>query len=254
MKPKHKHLYLFAIVLTFGIIYLSLVKRKNSLLKLIVFGKELSFASQSRKPYVPKWAGKLPARVSWCHRVITWKPVGLWQSSKHGTHTDVSDDKLLTTSIAISMPKRLQVGIFKWFWAVLPGQKQLCAFFRNKYGFQIGSAMEKKTLFWPGRNAQNGLILNVGRFLMCWFQWHRFWGCTFRSFWVLGYMYALSWKLFIIGLLLEYFATLLKSIPEENSCKMFHIFFTNCTFSYWKVKDVLGDKDQISSWEDKRKR
>ena len=39
----------------------------------------------------------------------------------------------------------------------------------------------------------------------------------------MGYMYALSCKVLIIGLLLEYFSTLLKTIPEENSCKMLHI-------------------------------
>ena len=31
----------------------------------------------------------------------------------------------------------------KWFWAVLPGQNQLClCILRNKYGFQMGNAME----------------------------------------------------------------------------------------------------------------
>ena len=39
-------------------------------------------------------------------------------------------------------------------------------------------------------------------------------------------MYALSRKLLIIGLLLEYFAT---NVPY---------FFTDCTFSYGKVKNI----------------
>ena len=77
-------------------------------------------------------------------------------------------------------------------------------------------------------------------FWMGWFQWHRFWGCTFRCFWVMGYTYALSWKLLIIGLLLEYFATLLKDYTWENSCKMFHISSPIVLFSYGKVKDILG--------------
>ena len=34
---------------------------------------------------------------------------------------------------------------FKWFWAVLPGQKQLCLFLSNKYGFQMGNVMEMIT-------------------------------------------------------------------------------------------------------------
>ena len=42
--------------------------------------------------------------------------------------------------------------------------------------------------------------LNLG-FWTCQFQWHRFRGCTFRCFWVMGYMYVLSWKLLITWLL-----------------------------------------------------
>ena len=42
------------------------------------------------------------------------------------------------------MPKNLNVGIFKWFQAVLPGQNSfVCVFLRNKYGFQTGNATEK---------------------------------------------------------------------------------------------------------------
>ena len=33
--------------------------------------------------------------------------------------------KLLTITIATGMPKNLYAMIFKWFWPVLPGQKQL---------------------------------------------------------------------------------------------------------------------------------
>ena len=56
--------------------------------------------------------------------------------------TNCWSDKLLTTTIVISTSKQLDVQTFKWFWAVLPGQKQLCVFLRNKYGHQIGNAME----------------------------------------------------------------------------------------------------------------
>ena len=71
----------------------------------------------------------------------------------------------------------------------------------------------------------------------------------------MGYMYALSWKLLIIGLLSEYFAkSLKKTTPEENSHKMFHISSPIVLFSYGKVKDIFGDKDQISSVKDKRVR
>ena len=41
--------------------------------------------------------------------------------------------------------------------------------------------------------------------------------------------------------------------PEEKGQKMFHISSLIVLFSYGKVKDILVDKDQISSGEDKRK-
>ena len=44
-----------------------------------------------------------------------------------------------------------------------------------------------------------------------------------------------------------------KTTPEDNSRNVFHISSPIVLFSYGKVKDVLGDKDQISSGEDKRK-
>ena len=56
----------------------------------------------------------------------------------------------------------------------------------------------------------------------------------------MGYMYALSWKLLIIELLKEYFATLLKRLHlKKNNLKMFHMSSQNVLFSYGKVKDVF---------------
>ena len=57
---------------------------------------------------------------------------------------------------------------------------------------------------------------------------------------ILGYMYALSWKLLIIDLLSEYFAILLKRLHLKKiaaKCSIFlhWLYF----FSYWKVKDVF---------------
>ena len=43
-----------------------------------------------------------------------------------------------------------------------------------------------------------------------------------------------------------------RTIPEENSCKMFHISSPIVLFSYGKVKDIFGDKDQISSGEESK--
>ena len=54
--------------------------------------------------------------------------------------------------IVIGMPKNLPPGTFKWFQAVLPSQNQLClcVYLRNKYGYQIGSAMVKYEMLWTG--------------------------------------------------------------------------------------------------------
>ena len=71
-------------------------------------------------------------------------------------------------SLQLACPKNIYVGILKWFWTVLPGQKKLClCILRNKYGFKIGNAMEKLSLFWPGINAHNGLILIHKEVLGC---------------------------------------------------------------------------------------
>ena len=40
--------------------------------------------------------------------------------------------------------QNLHAGTFRWFWAVLPGHKQLClCILRNKYGFQIQKLWKK---------------------------------------------------------------------------------------------------------------
>ena len=132
--------------------------------------------------------------------------------------TNCWSDKLLTTTIVISTSKKLNVQTFKWFWAVLPGQKQLCfCIVKEKYGFQIGNAMDKNKLhFDQGEMLKIAWYSTHVGFWICWFQWHRFWSCTFRHFWVMGYMYALSWKLLIIGLLLEYLQHYLKDYIWRN--------------------------------------
>ena len=64
----------------------------------------------------------------------------------------------------------------------------------------------------------------------------------------MGYMYALSWKLLIIGLLSEYFATLLKRLHLKKIATKHSIFFLMV-----RSRMFFGDKDQISSGEGKRK-
>ena len=67
-------------------------------------------------------------------------------------------------------------------------------------------------------------------------------------------MYSLPCKELIIGLLSEYFATLLKkTIPEENSHNMFQISSPIVLCLMGRSRMFLGDKIQISSGECKRK-
>ena len=146
--------------------------------------------------------------------------------------TNCWSDKLLTTTIVISTSKKLNVQTFKWFWAVLPGQKQLCFYIvKEKYGFQIGNAMDKNKLhFDQGEMLKIAWYSTHVAFWTCWFQWHRFWSCTFRHFWVMGYMYALSWKLLIIDLLLVYYATLLKRLYLKKIAAKCSIFLHQLDF------------------------
>ena len=66
------------------------------------------------------------------------------------------------------------------------------------------------------------------------------------------YMYALSWKLLIIGLLLEYFATLLKRLYLKKIAAKCSIFLHQLyLFLMGSSRMFLGDKDQISSGENK---
>ena len=64
----------------------------------------------------------------------------------------------------------------------------------------------------------------------------------------MGYMYALSWKLLIRVLLLEYFATLLKILQLKKIAKKCSIFLHQLyCFLMGRSRTFLGDKDQISS-------
>ena len=65
----------------------------------------------------------------------------------------------------------------------------------------------------------------------------------------MGSMYALSRKLLIIGLLLEYFPTLLKIIHLRKIARNVPYFFTDVLFLMGRSRTFWGD--QISSGEDK---
>ena len=72
-----------------------------------------------------------------------------------------------------------------WFWEILSSSiwsKHLCVFLRNKYGFQIGNAIKKYKLCFDQEEMLKTAWYSMHLiFWTCWFQWHRFWGCTFRA-------------------------------------------------------------------------
>ena len=63
----------------------------------------------------------------------------------------------------------------------------------------------------------------------------------------MGYMYTLSWKLLITGLILEYFATLLKTLHLKTITAKCSIFLHQLYFFLLEGQGHFwGDKDQIS--------
>ena len=110
--------------------------------------------------------------------------------------------------------------------------------------------MEKINCILTRRKCSKWLdTLDMLVFWMCQFQWHRFWGCTFRCFLIICYMYALSWKLLIIWTTFGIFYNITQiTTPEENSWKMFHISSPIVLFSYGKVKVFLGGKGSNFIW------
>ena len=148
---------------------------------------------------------------------------------------------ILITTIAIGTPKNLQAGTFKWFQAVLPGQKQLfCVFLRNKYGSQIGNAMEEILYF-----DQEDILK------MAWNFTYRFLDVPIPMAQVLRLYIQifLSYGLYVCiiletahhrGLLLEYFAHYSKYYTWRKYPQNVPYFFTNCTFSLWQGQGHLG--------------
>ena len=123
-----------------------------------------------------------------------------WQTSNH-RHCNRHAQK------SISGDFQVRLSSFSW-------SKTTLCILRNKHGFQIGNAMEKNKLWFDQEKMLKMAWYSTQKgFWPCQFQWHRLWGCTFRCFWDMGYMYALSWK----GLLLEYFATLLKRLHLKKT-------------------------------------
>ena len=135
--------------------------------------------------------------------------------------------------------QQVQIPIGRGIWVILSfstWSKTILCIFKEQIWLPNRNAMEKYSI-WPGRDAQNGLILHDVGFWMGQFQW--FWDCTLRCFWVMGYMYTLSWKTTHHRTTFRIFCSITQNtIPEENSCKMFHISSLIVLFSYGKFKDI----------------
>ena len=113
----------------------------------------------------------------------------------------------------------------------------VCIFFRNKYGYQIGNAVEKKTLFWQGWNAQNGLILYINRFLDMLIPMTQVLRLYIQMFLTYGLYVCIILETAPHRTTFRIFCNIIqKTMPEENV----QYFFNNCIFSYGKVKDIFG--------------
>ena len=91
-----------------------------------LIGRSMSFFWDKDK--ISSGEGKMKGKRKYGGRSPKW---GLFLQSSHYSAryklylTNCWSDKLLMTTIVIGMPKNLYAETFKWFQAVLPGQKQL---------------------------------------------------------------------------------------------------------------------------------
>ena len=114
-------------------------------------------------------------------------------------------------------------GNFRWFQAFSWSKTTLCIL-RNKYGFQKGNAWKKLKSFSPDKKCFKMAELNAYMFLDMKLDLVAQVIKLYSDHFEMDYMYALSWKLLIIGLLLEYFATLLKYLHLMTIAKKHSIF------------------------------
>ena len=145
----------------------------------------------------------------------------LWQTSSHHRckqHAQKPIGRYFQVILSGSSWSKSTLCIFKeQIW--LPNRKW-CG--KNKLSFDQEEMLE---MAWYS--------MHIG-FWMCQFHRHRFWGCTFRCFWVMGYMHALSWILLIIGILLEYFEILLKRLHLKKIVTKCSIFLQLLYFYIWE--------------------
>ena len=97
-----------------------------------------------------------------------------------------------------------------------------------------------KTLFQPGGNAQNGLILHVYWFLDMLIPMAQVLRQYIQMFLSYGLYVCITLATAHHRTTFRIFCNITqKTIPEENSKKMFHISSLNLLFSYGKVKDIF---------------
>ena len=123
-----------------------------------------------------------------------------------------------------------------WFWAVLPGQKHpsLCIFM-NKYGLQIGNAMEKINSVLTRKKCSKWLDTPCIEI----FGHANSNGTGFETvhsgIYVCIILVAAHRKTILVT-----FCNIIQKTTEENTHKMFHISPLIVLFSYGKVKDIFG--------------
>ena len=98
----------------------------------------------------------------------------------------------------------------------------------------------KKNLFSSGSNAQNGLILHTHRFLDVLIPMAQVLRLYIQMFLSYGQYVCIILETAHHRTTFRIFCNFTqKTIPEENSCKMFHISSPVVLFSYGKVKDIF---------------
>ena len=139
------------------------------------------------------------------------------------------------------MPKNLYTETLKWFQAVLPGQKQLCVLVRNKYGFQIGNAIEKIKLYFDQEE----------KLKMAWYSMHTVFldmpipraqvlRLYIQMFLSCGLCVCITLETVCHRTNFGIFCNITQNTrPEENSQKMFYISSPTVLFSYGKVRDIF---------------
>ena len=205
----------------------------------IFWGDKDQFHLGGQKKGVRGCMGEKPKMRVICAKILLLSKIQIYL-------TNCCSGNLLITTIAIGMPKNFNAGIFKWFWAVLPGKKTTLCIFKEQIWLPNMKCYGKNKLFWPGRNVQNGLILHICRFLDRPIPVVQVWD-YFQVFPSYG-LYALSWKHLTIGFL-EYFAAFLKILHLKEIARKCTIFLHQLYFfSYGKVKHVFfwgGQKEGV---------